>query len=222
MGSLLRNVESGEKVLQEAGRPYDPGRLSRSQGIEAFFRGFHTRPKGELHLHLEGAISPSTLVRLSRRLGEASFPTVESVRARRRSLSAETFLALYRDVCRYLKRPSDYALLARDLVRRLVREGISHAEVYVSPAIVERIGLSWPAVVAALEPVFAEHEAAGRGTVRVLLDSVRHWGPEAAMRVLDLHEETPWPRVVGFGLGGDEAAVPARAFEAGYSRVPPL
>jgi adenosine deaminase len=193
--------------------------LSRSPGLSAFFRGFRTRPKGELHLHLEGAISPSTLVRLSRRLGEPAFPTVESVRARCLSLSAERFFALYRDVCRHLTRPSDYTLLARDLVRHLVREGISHAEVYVSPAIVERIGLSWPAVVAAIEPVFAAHEAAGRGAVRVLLDSVRHWGPDAAMRVLDLHEQTRWARVVGFGLGGDEASVPARAFEAVYERV---
>jgi adenosine deaminase len=70
-----------------------------------------------------------------------------------------------------------------------------------------------------VESVLAAHEAAGNGTVRVLLDSVRHWGPDAAHRVLDAHEATPWPRVVGFGLGGDEASVPARDFHGVYERV---
>jgi adenosine deaminase len=55
--------------------------------------------------------------------------------------------------------------------------------------------------------------------VRVLLDSVRQWGVEAASRVLDLHEEVRWSRVVGFGLGGDEDSLPARAFAGVYRRV---
>jgi len=187
--------------------------------VERFFRDFRSRAKGELHLHLEGAVRPRTLVRLSRRGSTSLFPTYASVLARRRGLSAERFLAFYRDVCRHLASPADYTLLARDLVARLRREGISHAEVYVSPAIVERIGLAWPEVVAALEPVFAAHEAAGHGRIRVFHDSVRHWGPEAAHRVLDAHEAAPWPRVAGFGLGGDEASVPAREFREVYARV---
>lgn len=193
--------------------------MAAGRGEDSFFRTFATLPKGELHLHLEGSISPTTLVRLSGRSGRSAFPTVESLRARRSGLDAASFLLLYRDVCRELGRASDYALLARDLVRRLRREGIAHAEVYVSPAIVEKIGLAWPDVVRAIEPVLAAHEAAGRGTVRVLLDSVRHWGPEAAHRVLDLHEATPWPRVAGFGIGGDEVSVPAREFRGVYERV---
>lgn len=95
---------------------------------------------------------------------------------------------------------------------------------YVSPAVVERIGLSWPEVQGAVEAVLARHEAseaaAGRrGRVVVLLDSVRQWGPDAANRVLDLHEAHPWPRARGFGLGGEEASVPARDFAAVYRRV---
>jgi adenosine deaminase len=109
--------------------------------------------------------------------------------------------------------------VARDLVRRLRRERIVHAEVYVSPAVVERIGLPWLEVRDAVEAVLARHELRGGGRVTVLLDSVRQWGPDAAMRVLDLHEALPWPRARGFGLGGEEASVPAREFAAVYRRV---
>ncbi len=179
-------------------------------------------PLAELHLHLEGSVRPASLVRLARRAGSPLFPDVASVRARRPFDGLAGFLALYRDVCRLLRDPADFALLARDLTARLRRERIAYAEVYVSPAVVDRLGLPWPAVRDSVEPVFAAHERRGGGRIRVLLDAVRHFGPDAAHRVLDLHARHPWPRVVGFGLGGDELALPARDFAAVYRRLPRL
>lgn len=185
----------------------------------AFLRRLAPAPKVELHLHLEGAIPAATLVRLSSRSPEPIFPDLASVRARQRTLgSPAAFFSFYRDVCRQLKSPADYGLAARGLVARLARENVRWAEVYVSPAVVEKIGLDWFDVRAALEAAFSEHEVNGRGRVRVLLDFVRHWGPAAALRVLDLQAERPWPRVVGFGLGGDETAFPARDFAEAFRR----
>ncbi|MEO6324330.1 MAG: adenosine deaminase family protein [Thermoanaerobaculia bacterium] len=188
-------------------------------GARAFLRAFPRSRKAELHLHLEGAVFPSTLVSLSRARPDPLFPDLPSVRARLRFDGSQGFLLLYRDVCRLLASPSDYALLARDLVRRLYRERTAYAEVYVSPAIAARLGFAWHAVVDAIEPVFAHHERLGHGRIRVLLDTVRQWGPEAAERVLEAHRATPWSRVVGFGLGGDEASLPARAFAKVFARA---
>jgi len=190
-----------------------------SPGAASFFQSFRATRKGELHLHLEGSISTGTLVRLSTRFRNPAFPSAEEVSRRKRLHGPSSFLELYRDVCRCLKSSADYAEVARDLAQRLRRERIAYAEVYVSPAVVERIGLSWSEVQGALETVFAGHEAAGAGRIVVLLDSVRQWGPETAERVLDLHESSPWPRVAGFGLGGDETALPAREFRRVFDRV---
>lgn len=181
-----------------------------------------TRPKAELHLHLEGAVRPSTLVLLARASGSPLFPDVARVRARRRFHGLPGFLDLYRDVCLLVRGPDDYARLARDLTAHLRRERVAYAEVYVSPAVVEKLGLDWPSVRDAVETVFAAHERSGCGRVRVLLDSVRQFGPDAAHRVLDLHARHPWPRAVGFGLGGDELALPAREFASVYRRLPRL
>ena len=180
------------------------------------------RPLADLHLHLEGAVRPATLVRLGRRAGSSLFPDVAAVRARRPFEGLPGFLRLYRDVCRLLRGPADFALLARDLTSRLARERITYAEVYVSPGIVHRLGFDWGAVRDAVEPVFASHERVGGGRIRVLLDAVRHFGPDAAHRVLDEHERSPWPRAVGFGLGGDELSLPARDFASVYRRLPRL
>jgi adenosine deaminase len=180
---------------------------------------FRLQPKAELHLHLEGAVRPATVVRLARASGSRLFPDLAHVRARRRVSGLAGFLSLYRDVCRLLRGPADFALLARDLTARLRAERITYAEVYVSPAIVERLGLDWAGVRDAVEAVFAAHERRGHGRVRVLLDAVRHFGPDAAHRVLDLHARYPWPRAVGFGLGGDELALPSRDFAPVYRRL---
>ncbi len=189
--------------------------------VEAL-RTLRLRPKAELHLHLEGSVRPATLVRLARRAGSPLFPDLASVRARRRFDGLPGFLTLYRDVCRLLRGPEDFALVARDLTARLRRERIGYAEVYVSPAIVARLGLDWLEVRDAIEEVFASHERCGGGRIRVLLDAVRQFGPDAAHRVLDLHARHPWPRAVGFGLGGDELALPARDFAPVYRRLPRL
>ncbi len=142
------------------------------------------------------------------------------MRARRRALgSPDAFFALYRDVCRQIRSAADYALVARALTARLARERIRHAEIYVSPAVAEKLGLDWFDVRAALESVFAAHEAARRGRVVVLLDIVRHWGPASADRVLDLHEKSPWRRVRGIGLGGEEKGFPAREFSEAFRRA---
>ena len=185
----------------------------------AFLRRFASAPKVELHLHLEGAVPAATLVRLSSRSPKPIFPDVASVRARHESIvggAAQLQADVPIEAEKGLRRPEGPA--ARGLVARLARENVRWAEVYVSPAVVEKIGLDWFDVREALEHVFREHEAKGRGRVRVLLDFVRHWGPAAASRVLDLQAERPWPRVVGFGLGGDETAFAARDFAEAFRR----
>ncbi len=188
--------------------------------LRRFLGRFRTASKVELHLHLEGSVTPATLVRLSARRPRPIFPDLPSIRLRQSGpRDFHRFLGFYRDVCLCLSRPDDYAAVARDLAARLHRERIRHAEVYVSPAVIERIGLPWDPVRDALEGVFADHERRGRGTIHVLLDAVRQWGPDAAYRVLDLHQRRPWPRVVGFGLGGDETSGRARDYARVYALV---
>lgn len=185
-----------------------------------FLRRFSAASAIELHLHLEGAVSAAALVRLSSRAPAPIFPDLASVRARRRALgSPGAFFSFYRDVCRQIRSAADYTAVARSLTARLAKERIRHAEVYVSPAVAEKLGLDWFEVRAALEAVFAAHEAAGRGRIVVLLDVVRHWGAESANRVLDLHVKSPWPRARGFGLGGEEAAFSARDFSEAFRRA---
>jgi adenosine deaminase len=94
---------------------------------------------------------------------------------------------------------------------------VAYAEIYVSPAIFSRMGLDAAACLEAIDAAFRARS--GGCECRILLDAVRQWGPETAEGVLDLYEEKPLPSVVGFGMGGDERAVPASAFSGVYMRA---
>ena len=173
----------------------------------------------DCHLHFEGSLPVETLYALARR-ARHDFADPGVFEAARSAVSdAPGFLVLYAEVCRLFRSPADYGEAARAIAASLPAAGVVYAEVYVSPEIATRMGLDAAACLAEVDRGFAEAEAAGGARCRILLDAVRHWGPESAERVLDLHERTLLPSVVGFGLGGDESSVPAAAFAGVYARA---
>jgi len=176
-----------------------------------------SRLLADCHLHFEGSLPRDFLGRLAGRAGHA-FQDLAVFEERRRGVrDAAGFLLLFAEVCRLFRRPEDYAEAALALGESLGDDGVGYAEIYVSPEIFSRIGLPPEACLAAVDAVFRARP--GGCECRILLDVVRHWGPESAQRVLSLHEKTRFESVVGFGMGGDEASVPAAAFSGVYARA---
>lgn len=179
----------------------------------------NSRFLADCHLHFEGALPPEALRSLARRAGHRFADDAAFTEARAAVRGAADFLALYAEVCRLFRGPEDYAEASRAVVRALAADGVAYAEVYVSPEIFGRFHLDRRACLEAIDEGFREEGRAAGATCRILLDAVRHWGPESAHRVLDLFESAPLSSVVGFGLGGDEAAAPAAAFAGVYQRA---
>ncbi len=187
-------------------------------GLRDWLRGL---PKAELHLHLEGSITPATLVGLS----ETNDPvplTLERARAVYRFDDFPSFLMSFRAVTERLHTPADYETVAYNMVRDLALQGVRHAEVYLSLGILYRFGrLDVDAVMQAAERG-REHGERDFGTsVLWIIDAVRHFGVEEGRRVFrkaaDLHAHMP--SVVGIGIGGDEARGPAQEFREVYAEA---
>ncbi len=171
----------------------------------------------DCHLHFEGCLPRDFLQRLARRATHP-FADLEAFEARRRSVRDDAgFLSLFAEVCSLFRRPEDYGDAARAIGESLARDGVAYAEIYVSPAILSRMALDGARCLEAIDEAFRARP--GGCDCRILLDVVRQWGPESAERVLDLHERNPMPSVVGFGMGGDEKAVPVSAFAGVYMRA---
>lgn len=173
----------------------------------------------DCHLHFEGSLPASEIRRLAARARHPFAEPEEFERARASVHDSGGFLELFAEVCRLFRAPDDYVPAAIAAASSLADGGLRYAEVYVSPEIFTRIGLDPRACLEAIDAGFSETLETRGILCRILLDAVRHWGPESADRVLDLHERTRLPSVVGFGMGGDEAAFPAIAFAGIYLRA---
>lgn len=173
----------------------------------------------DCHLHFEGSLPASEIRRLAARSGHAFAEPEAFDRARTAVRDSGGFLELFAEVCRLFRAPDEYVPAALATAASLADGGLRYAEVYVSPEIFARLGLDPRACLEAIHAGFQEALETHGILCRILLDAVRHWGPESAERVLDLHERTRLPSVVGFGMGGDETAFPAGAFAGVYLRA---
>ena len=129
--------------------------------IKDFIRSL---PKAELHLHLEGTILPSTLVELSKR-HDAQPMTLREAKALYRFDDFSSFIECFKAVTRRLIDPEDYELVAWRMLEQLKKQGVVHAEVYISVGVIYMWRNFDPR---AFEPIFAALERARKRGEREL------------------------------------------------------
>ena len=189
--------------------------------IEEFIRRL---PKAELHLHLEGTITPATLVELSAR-HDAHPMTLAEAESHYRFDDFTSFIEGFKAVTRRLVTPEDYELVAWHMMQQLAAQGVVHAEVYISVGVIYMWRNFDPAC---FEPIFEGLERARQRGERELglslywiFDAVRHFTVEEAVRVFrkaaDIRSE--YPSIIGIGLGGDERRTGSAPFRALYARA---
>ncbi|HTX75100.1 MAG TPA: adenosine deaminase [Terracidiphilus sp.] len=178
-------------------------------------------PKAELHLHLEGTITPETLVELSAR-HDATPLSLDQARALYAYTDFTGFLLAFKAITEHLQTAADYELATWKMLARLARQGIAHAEVYVS------VGVIYYWRRCEFEPLFEGMERARLRaeselglSVYWIFDAVRHFGPEEAARVFRKAAEMQpqFPSIIGIGIGGDERRTGAEPFRDLYAEA---
>ncbi|MGB2679221.1 MAG: adenosine deaminase [Candidatus Acidiferrum sp.] len=173
-------------------------------------------PKAELHLHLEGSIRPAVACALSARHGFAL--SEDEVRRRYDYRNFTQFIEAFKWVTSFLREPRDFALLAADLAEQLLEQHVVYAEVTLSVGIMllrkQDPQASFEAILAATEPF----EKRGL-RLNWIFDAVRQFGPGLALDVVEAARRCASPRIVAFGIGGDELSVPTREFKHVYARA---
>lgn len=173
-------------------------------------------PKAELHLHLEGSIRPPVAVALAARHGAAL--TEEDVRQRYAYTSFMEFIDAFKWVTSFLREPSDYALVAADLAEQLLLQNVSYAEVTLSIGVML---LRKQNPQANFEAVLGATQSFEQRGLRLnwVFDAVRQFGAELAEQVVDWAKQCNSPRIVAFGIGGDELQVETAKFRRAYQRA---
>ena len=182
-------------------------------------------PKAELHVHLEGAIQPETLLTLAQR-NSIKLPanTIEGVRSWIAYRDFDHFIELFRAACRCLRTAKDYELASYDLAADLARQGVRYAEVTFSASVHHRFGVP--------QEAYFDGLARGRERARAdfgvelawIFNIVRQWkdgGPlvELADHTTEISIEGREIGVVALGLAGAEAGAPPEPFAPWFDRA---
>lgn len=178
-------------------------------------------PLIELHTHLEGSITPARLRDLAGKYGQPGLVgACLDPEGRFRYAGFGGFLNLFRDVTSVVRSPADYHALALDLASQLACDGVVYAEVTVSYGVMLRRGIAPASVQRALAEAAAEVAGGGGARMVWVPDAVRQWGVREAGRAWEAAAACGRDLgVVGFGLGGDEAAGMARDFAPLFAEV---
>ena len=187
-----------------------------------FPRSSGVYPKAELHLHLEGTITPATLVELSAR-HDAHPITLPEAESLYQFTDFTGFIEAFKAVTHQLIHADDYELAAWRMMEQLAAQGVVHAEVYISVGVIYMWRDFDPVC---FEPIFTGLERARERGERELglslywiFDAVRHFTVEEAERVFVKAAEmrSQYPSIIGIGLGGDERRAGSAPFHALYA-----
>jgi aminodeoxyfutalosine deaminase len=173
-------------------------------------------PKAELHLHLEGSIRPAVAVTLATRHGV--HVTEEEVRQRYAYTDFTAFIEAFKWVTSFVRDPADFALLTSDLAEQLLAQNVVYAEVTLSVGVMllrkQNPQANFAAILAAAEPF----EKKGL-RLNWIFDAVRQFGAALAMDVIEAAKFCNSPRIVAFGIGGDELSIPTKDFVPVYKHA---
>jgi adenosine deaminase len=187
--------------------------------LESFIRAM---PKIELHVHLEGAISPETLLELAHR-NRVSLPfdTVDGLRSWYAFTDFPHFIEVYRASARCIRTPDDIELICREFLQGQAAQNILHSEVIFTPLLHWRNHrLSFADQLAAINRARVWAAAELGVTMNLRLDIPRSMAsPEEALMVTDWAIVGMADGVVALGLGGNEVGYPPEMFQSVFRRA---
>lgn len=174
-------------------------------------------PKAELHVHLQGATQPETLLHLAERSGIAlPASTVEGIREWYTFQDFDHFLSIYDLICECFRSGEDIELALREFSAGQAAQNIRYTEVTFTPP--RRI--PWLEQLAALrrgrEWALTEHGV----IVSIILDIPREYDAATGSLVADWAiDGSRAGVVVGLGLGGPEKGNPAARFAGAFEKA---
>lgn len=174
--------------------------------------------KAELHVHLEGTITPTLAAKLAKR-NKLILPEGLVAPDGVSYLSKDflDFLKVYDTLAAVIKVPQDYYDITFDYLRENAKEGAIYVEMMYSPDHAEQSsGIPSAEHLVAIQQAIDDAKEQFDIVGRILITAVRHFGVDAVERVARQAHKDKFPCVTGFGLGGDEGNFPPKQFSKAY------
>lgn len=180
---------------------------------------FATLPKAELHLHIEGSLTPARMLALAEKNGvDLPYADEAAVLAAYEFDDLQSFLDLYYQGMSVLRTEEDFRDLTLDYLQVCRRERILHCEIGFDPQAHTERGVPLPVVLAGIGAALGEARRGWRQSGALILNFLRHLPAEHAMATLKAAE--PYlDDVVAVGLDSSEVGYPPEPFADVFARA---
>jgi adenosine deaminase len=177
-------------------------------------------PKVELHVHLEGAIQPETLLRLARRNAvELPAQDIDGLRRWYTFTDFAHFVDIYRITSSCLRSPEDIELIAREFLAGQAAQNIRYSEVTYTAHSHFRRGLAFADQMEALARARQWAQETLGVSMGLVIDISRDQPAETGVTVAEWvirgRETARWG-IVALGLGGPELDNPPEKFQSAF------
>lgn len=176
-------------------------------------------PKAELHLHLDGALSPAMMFKLAQR-NQVSLPykTVAEIEAAYAFTSLQSFLDLYYQGASVLKYEQDFYDLTRDYFEKCKADNIVHTELSFDPQTHTERGIDFATVISGILRAMDDAKKDWGISSKLVMDFLRHLSAGSAMKTLT--ESLPWKdKIIAVGLDSSELGHPPGKFTEVFARA---
>lgn len=184
-------------------------------------------PKCEQHLHLEGALEPSLMLKLAKDNGidlpspesDPAFTSIDSLLQRYAAFtSLDDFLHYYFIGMSVLVKAADFEALAMDYFKRVQRDGVVHAEVFFDPQCHTVRGVQYDTIVQGFTKACKRAKTELNITTELIICFMRHLPWTSAEEIY----QTALPdlrsgELAGIGLSSTEKGNPPELFMSIYS-----
>jgi adenosine deaminase len=174
-------------------------------------------PKAELHVHLEGAIRPETLLRLAER---HRFPLpaqdLDGMRDFYRFRDFLHFIEVYTTICKCLQTPDDFYLVTKEFLAYQASLNVRYCETFIALGHFIRQEADLGAIVDAITQARREGLRDMGVRMELLADISREMGAEFGERTAREVVKIKDRGILGIGIGGAEAEFPPEWFEGAF------
>ncbi len=179
-------------------------------------------PKTEIHLHLEALASANTIWLLIKK-HKLAIPHINSKKDLINKFKIKNlteFIFLYINVIQNsFQKIEDIDYLISDTEEYLLQNNIVYAEIFFSPSKFLLNGFSFKDMVDRLDAGASRLKKQSDLELRFIIDVSRSFGPENAMKNLNLTLENRRKSIIGIGLGGAESQGPAKEYAGVFQKA---
>lgn len=168
-------------------------------------------PKAELHVHIEGTLTPELRLKLAKRNHlDIGYSTVEEMKKMYNYNSLASFLDVYYAAMNVLQTEQDFYDLAMDYLKRAVKNNVRHVEIFFDPQAHTSRGVAFKTVINGLYRATVDARALNIDA-RLIMCFLRDKSRNSAQKALD-EAMNYKDKIIGVGLDSDEHNNPPMKF----------